>query len=233
MSDWRDTLFFWKGALVLDNEAQTWSFEGTWCGIEAPVARTAFNLCPTTADFSASAANIFSVKGSIAEDSSSTSSVGFALDGGGAENGGSYLLDNGEGLAPHGDDEHALHFTLQTTEGLLSHGVSVVAKGGNEFASFVSLGWATPTAASAEALAPSIKHYDSTLARRYIGSRDPRVKMAPADLLSEVSQLERGTPWNAAVLATKWKKLAEKKKKQLEAGQTRPAKKGRTGAAPP
>ena len=186
--DWRQPVFYWRGAVT----GAVW--EGTW------VAST--DGLPSDADFKDSA-NTFRLEcgkplSTLAKARGEDRAAAFA--------GGTYKLDNGEGLGDYSDLEHKIF----AFNGPPPHHPScsswavVGACGDTEFGRFVSLG-RLDEKASGEV--PGDDTYGRlTLARRYLAEDDPRAAMSAYDVARRVAscgadEWANDAPW----LALPWK----------------------------
>jgi hypothetical protein len=128
-----------------------------------------------------------------------------------------YLLDNGDGHERHEDSVHILRIARVSppASGDDDEGTcNVVATGSNEFGAFLALGFATRVPETDQSAA-SVS-WNLTLARRYIGERDPRGKLSHDEILAALSieETSSGKPWNAPLLSAKWKPLVRANKKK-------------------
>lgn len=185
--DWRVPLFYWKG----DFDAGFKQWSGTWVAAEEVPSdkefadsATSFLLELAATDVTAPADGSVCMEMSLPSfiESEFTTKVEYdrwckeRQEGSGdgetikalaGSFSGTYKLDNGGGLADYSDLTHDFK-SLQTTGGC----VVCVAKGTTEFGAFVSMGTLVGTTL--------------TLARRYIGDKDPRKKQSLADALDSL-----------------------------------------------
>eukprot|EP00939_MAST-03C_sp_MAST-3C-sp1_P000072 g72.t1 len=161
--DWKDALFFWKGEFVVDRKSNqvgesSVCFRGTW-------ASSTERTLPSKADFEASKANIFDIRGVAVNDHRYVEYV----DDDGEEDAiestveadsttikkknilrsvlfrkGYYALDNGEGHRKYYDAPYALHFLTDERDDIETspQRIEIVGVGKNEFAPFVIAGYA-------------------------------------------------------------------------------------------
>lgn len=205
---WRDTLFFWQGELVVDPRDSSWSFQGSWSGADAPKAPKSEDddLCPSPDTFSADANNTFAISGYMTRSFHEPRGTEITTQRG------SYQLDNGEGHEEHTDDVHDLRLFAIPAKRI----ANIVATGENEFGPFIAIGQTTEGSfRSQPGQLPTV--CDLVLARRYIDEKDRRRKMSAEDIMALVPpKLALGLPfkpWNAPVLAVKFKAPKEKQQR--------------------
>jgi len=179
-SDWRSTIFYWRGRLTLESELVTWS--GAWVGSsEGHPTPEAFAASENTFSLTAAAPLL----GTLAEllqrkshkngnqdkqeEQEEESVLDFT---------GKYKLDqeDGRGIQSYSDFEHKVAFGRFFQDA----GFSVVAACGvTEFGRFVSHGRLTSSVGNDEG-----DNIVLTLARRYVSDKDLRYKWTnPTDVL--------------------------------------------------
>lgn len=165
---WRDTLFVWKGSLILQKSTILW--EGSWVGCqECPAASSA-----TTPSNEAFAESEMQFHVSCCEPRQQEDLYVYEMTGGSG-----WDLGEGEDKMRHKDAVHmvAVKHLLVPTDPSCHDDFLVVAKGDNEFGDFVSAG--------------CVKLLDGTatmmLARRYLGNGDARSKWSIQELYEAVS----------------------------------------------
>ena len=170
--DWRHPLFYWRGALSIDDTALSW--KGTWVA--------SGDGLPSDADFVASA-NTFEVTAPPVDGLGETRFLPLFAERSFEFTGGSYLLDNGDGPAPYSDVQHKC---LVYSRG---DGLVVGACGDTEFGRFVSLGRIVESTDGGNRL---------TLARRYVADSDARAKWTDPLAVVEASfSAPADAPWTA------------------------------------
>ena len=118
---------------------------------------------------------------------------------------GEYKLDNGEGLGTYSDLEHVSQFVFpsDTEDKAACQELLCVAKGNTEFGKFMSHGVLSFTDEGEVQL---------TLARRYIGDKDPRVKWKLDDIAGHIDDTHRQAPWNQLPCKLARKKASKRKR---------------------
>lgn len=210
MGDWRETLFFWRGGLTLEGSSLVWA--GAWvAGVEGE--------CPSETEFTESD-NVFSLstpfeKGTLNAEHLNGLAPAWK---GEYKLEGSYYSDVEHAAqfeSPSDEDKAALSTpvdkadkTPSDTEGdkaALSETLLCVAKGDTEFGKFVSHGVLSFKAEGKAQL---------TLARRYIGDKDARVKWTLDDIAGHIDTAHRQAPWAQLPCKLPRKKAQSKRKRQ-------------------
>jgi len=198
MGDWRETLFVWRGSLVLEEGSVR--FVGSWLGHNGRLNEKLSEKEETPNTFSLTSSSF---------DTATASSIGTAscpFRGAKISWRGHYLLDNGAGLTRNTDTTHEMIFE---DDGSSSKALLCVAKGANEYGKFISRGYLHQ-----EQEEEGKTSYWLVLARRYVQASDSRWKssleQALADLVSESSTVasESGNaslfmPWSSLTLKAK------------------------------
>jgi len=202
-SDWKETLFIWKGLLNCverDGGEKTLDWRGSWVGTEDATA--AF---PRDDEFDSSENKFELVTLSVDISRDECTIQGSFV-------GGFYLLDNGNGLEKFADNKHDFCFYRSSVNRKVYH---VAAIGDTEFGSFVSKGvWeVNPDNPSSGVM---------TLARRYVSSRkDARLSVS----VFEAAKMEEGTfasVYQQLALPEPWRNLPVKAEKQHRRGKIYP-----------
>lgn len=186
--DWRAPLFYWRGVFADD-----FTWKGTWVASEDGL--------PDAEAFAASP-NTFALR------LNEPLGMIMLMDDGdmdGAFVGGSYKLDQGDGLADYSDVSHRIH-VIELVEPSGEDGAAcalVSARGTTEFGEFASLGVLSQTADGANEL---------TLARRYIGDKDARCKLGAKEVAALVCpDVKKKELKEARFEAAPWEALPWKK----------------------
>jgi len=194
MTDWRDTLFVWRGKIQLYPDFNELRWKGTWVGTEDPI-----NDFPKVEDFTAEMKNTFEQVALYAECTKEATCV---------KSRSHYMLDNGGGHLATQDDKHRMYFLLPpgcTTNGdgfsgtFKSYSIfrdykegslerwlnpqrdstaycAVCAKGKTIFGPFVSKGIIKLEKNDVKNDVDAGYSWILTLARRYVDEDDPRLK---------------------------------------------------------
>ena len=163
MTDWKETLFVWKGILtIVDSNNIEW--KGSWVSTNDVI-----NSFPTDDDFATSENNFVLYSSTITKHNNDSIDINFDR--------GHYLLDNGSGLEKFSDINHNLYCIKHTDDRWYCY-----AKGDTEFGPFISKGVAkrnndVDCDDSNDNCINSIS-YSLTLARRYVYSKkDSRLNL--------------------------------------------------------
>ena len=176
MTDWKETLFVWKGILTINNDNIKW--KGSWVS-----TNDAINNFPTDNDFVSSDNSFILYSNTIAKHNDDCLDIKF-------DNQGYYLLDNGNGLEKFSDIKHNLYCIKDNDDRWYCY-----AKGDTEFGPFISKGIMTvisnndgdcddndinisSRSSSNSSSSISSSRYSLTLARRYVYSKkDSRLNL--------------------------------------------------------
>ena len=158
---WRDTLFVWKGKATVDVDQKSFSWEGSWIGVDCALTKNL--LLPSESSFEKSNMN-FAVVGKIISDENDNklelSTLKLQVTGGKG-----WLLDD---MEYHQDDKHTVLFLHK--KGFRT--VNVGANGFNEYGSFISLGYCSELYSYEDIM--DGKEFNLVLGRRYLSDSDPR-----------------------------------------------------------
>ena len=214
---WQDTLYIWDGIVTVDDTKDDIpvAWEGTWVGVDAKDAKEA--AAPKRNAFAeyVDSDMKFNVTGTAAPvDDSTKSFVSKLVEGDGWD------MESGDDKKQYQDKEHEVMVKSLRWSGNMFDQTEnlIVAKGTNEFGSFVSAGWMRPG-------------NRWTLARRYLADeKDPRAKMSleelqkavmdeTVDLLEETGQQKlKIPPWQCSVLHVDYQEPPKKGEKRKADG---------------
>ena len=166
MTDWKETLFVWKGILTIVNNNNV-EWKGTWVSTNDEK-----NNFPTDDDFASSKNNFELYSSTITKHNNDSIDINFDR--------GHYLLDNGNGLEKFSDSDHNLYCIKHTDDRWYCF-----AKGDTEFGPFISKGIAINNNVNCDDNNDSDNDNDVnstsyilTLARRYVYSKkDSRLNL--------------------------------------------------------
>jgi len=188
MTDWRETLFVWKGILTIaDNNNIEW--KGSWVS-----TNDVMNSFPTDDDFLSSQNNFILYSSTITKHNNDSIDINFDR--------GHYLLDNGNGLETFSDINHNLYCIKHTDDRWYCY-----AKGDTEFGPFISKGIMTTSINNDDDCDDNNDNdinstsYSLTLARRYVYSKKDSRLSLPIET-STKQMIEELSTWSSTLSST-------------------------------
>mmetsp|Transcript_22016 Transcript_22016/g.63134 ORF Transcript_22016/g.63134 Transcript_22016/m.63134 type:complete len:227 (-) Transcript_22016:135-815(-) len=222
--NWKETLFIWDGIFSVEKPSKegdpsTIKWSGTWVGVDNADATKIEVPKRGAFDSNVKSDMTFEVEGTVTstgdKDNGGAGSFKATL----TEGPGWDLQDDGaENKSKHSDTVHEVFIQQLRWLGSPDKTANLVfARGNNNFAPFISVGWMRPG-------------NRITLARRYLGEDDTRVRWDVEDLQKAVLEdICTGTdgknvitpPWKCSVMhvkdqTAKRRKLEEKKETETE-----------------